>query len=135
MSAAPPCAGPPASAQVEWIRKIYKVEAEAKKLNLGATARHALRQEKSLSLLDDFNARVLKMKPTLGKTSKLAQAARYASNQRAHVDRCFTDGRVESNNGEIERLLKKPCVGRKNYLHCGSGRYGARSAWRRRTPS
>ena len=28
----------------------------------------------------------------LGKTSKLAEAVRYAFNQRAYVERCFTDG-------------------------------------------
>ncbi len=60
------------------------------------------------------------MKPKLGKTSKLALAVRYALNQRSYVERCFTDGRFEIDNGEIERVLKKPCVGRKNDLHCGS---------------
>ena len=44
----------------------------------------------------------------------------YAINQREFVQRCFTDGRFEIDNGEIERVLKKPCIGRKNYLHCGS---------------
>lgn len=62
----------------------------------------------------------VKVEPKLGKTSKLAQAVRYALNQRVYVERCFTDGRFEIDNGEIERVLKKPCVGRRNYLHCGS---------------
>jgi hypothetical protein len=105
---------------VESIRKIYAVEAEAKEAGLDADGRLALRKKKSLPLLDDFFAWVLKMKPMLGKTSKLAEAVRYAINQRVYVERCFTDGRFEIDNGEIERVLKKPCVGRKNYLHCGS---------------
>ncbi len=105
---------------VEYIRKIYKIEARAKKLGLDADRRLALRQEESLPLLDAFFEWVVEMKPKLGKTSKLAQAVRYAVNQRPYVERCFTDGRFEIDNGEIERVLKKPVVGRKNYLHCGS---------------
>ncbi len=105
---------------VEYIRKIYEVEARAKKLGLDAGGRLALRQEESLPLLAAFFEWVVEMKPKLGKTSKLAQAVRYALNQRPYVERCFTDGRFEIDNGEIERVLKKPCVGRKNYLHCGS---------------
>lgn len=105
---------------VESIRKIYEIEAEAKKAGLDPEGRLALRKEKSLEVLDDFFEWVIDMKPKLGKTSKLAEAVRYATNQRPYVERCFTDGRFEIDNGEIERVLKKPCVGRKNYLHCGS---------------
>jgi hypothetical protein len=105
---------------VEFIRKLYEVEAEAKEAKLDADERLALREKKSLPLLDDFFAWTLELQPTLGKTSKLAEAVRYAINQRPFVERCFTDGRFEIDNGEIERVLKKPCVGRKNYLHCGS---------------
>lgn len=105
---------------VSYIRKMYKVEDEATQRELDAEARHALRQEKSIPLLDDFYAWVENIKPKLGKTSKLAQAVRYATNQRSYIERCFTDGRFEIDNGAIERELKKPCIGRRNYLHCGS---------------
>jgi transposase len=109
-----------AAAAIDYIRKIYEVEAEAKKLGLDADGRLALRKDKSLPLLDDLFKWIVDLEPKLGKTSKLAQAVRYAINQRRFVERCFTDGRFEIDNGEIERVLKKPCVGRKNYLHCGS---------------
>lgn len=109
-----------AAPAVEYIRRIYKVEADAKKRELDADVRHALRQEESISVLAAFYEWVDDIKPKLGKTSKLAQAVRYAQNQRPYVERCFTDGRFEIDNGAIERELKKPCVGRRNYLHCGS---------------
>jgi len=105
---------------VEYIRRIYRVEADAKKREPGADARHALRQEESIPVLAAFYKWVDDIKPKLGKTSKLAQAVRYAQNQRTYVERCFTDGRFEIDNGAIERELKKPCVGRRNYLHAGS---------------
>jgi len=109
-----------AAPAVEYIRKIYRVEADAKKRKLDSDARHALRQEESIPVLAAFYKWVDDIKPKLGKTSKLAQAVRYAQNQRPYVERCFTDGRFEIDNGAIERELKKPCVGRRNYLHCGS---------------
>jgi len=109
-----------AAPAIDYIRRIYEVEAEAKKLGLDANGRLALRKEKSLPLLEGLFAWIVDIEPTLGKTSKLAEAVRYALNQRPFIDRCFTDGRFEIDNGEIERVLKKPCVGRKNYLHAGS---------------
>jgi transposase len=109
-----------AAPAIEWIRKLYDIEAEAKELGFDANGRLALRQEKSLPLLDALFEWIVDLQPKLGKTTKLAEAIRYAVNQRRFVERCFTDGRFEIDNGEIERVLKKPCVGRKNYLHCGS---------------
>lgn len=109
-----------AAPAVEYIRKIYEVEAEAKELELDADGRLALRNDKSLPLLDALFEWIVDLQPKLGNTSKLADAVRYAINQRPFIERCFTDGRFEIDNGEIERVLKKPCVGRKNYLHCGS---------------
>jgi transposase len=109
-----------AAPAIDWIHKIYEVEAEAKKLELDAGGRLALRRKQSVPLLDALFAWIVEQQPKLGKTSKLAEAVRYAINQRTFVERCFTDGRFEIDNGEIERVLKKPCVGRKNYLHCGS---------------
>ena len=109
-----------AAPAIDWIRKIYEVEAEAKNLELDAEGRLAMRRKQSVPVLDDLFDWMVELQPTLGKTSKLAEAVRYAINQRTFVERCFTDGRFEIDNGEIERVLKKPCVGRKNYLHCGS---------------
>ncbi len=109
-----------AAPAIDWIRKIYEVEAEAKELGLDAAGRLALRNNKSLPLFDALFAWIVDLEPKLGKTSKLAKAVLYAINQRSFVERCFTDGRFEIDNGEIERVLKKPCIGRKNYLHCGS---------------
>ena len=117
-----------AAPAVQWIRKIYKIEAKAKAQQLDAKERLALRTSESRPLLEEFFAWVTMMKPKLGKTTKLAQAVRYSENQRAYVERCFTDGRFEIDNGEIERVLKKACVGRRNFLHAGSLMGGQRLA-------
>ena len=111
-----------------WIRDIYKVEELAKKQALIPAERHALRQERSIPLLRAFHTWVDDIRPHLGKASKLAKAVGYAQNQRPFVDRCFTDGRFEIDNGEIERTLKEPCIGRRNFLHTGSVQGGNRLA-------
>lgn len=107
---------------LEYIRKLYEVEAEARKLGLDADGRLTLRNEKSLPVLEQLYAWIDDLVPKVGKTSKLAEAVRYARNQRVYIERCFSDGRFEIDNGEIERVLKKPCIGRRNFLHCGSAK-------------
>ena len=91
-------------------------------------ARHRLRQEQSIPILNDFYAWVLKIQPTLSKLSKLGEAVNYAAHQEEFVRRCFSDGRFEIDNGEIERVLKKPCLGRRNFLHTDSAKGGERLA-------
>jgi transposase len=51
---------------------------------------------------------------------QLGRAVGYAVHQRTFVRRCFTDGRFEIDNGHTERVLREPCIGRKNYLFTGS---------------
>jgi hypothetical protein len=103
---------------VEWIKQIYKIEEAAK--GKSHHERHAMRQEHSLPLLDAFDQWVDARDLTLGKTGKLAEAVRYAKQQRPYVRRCFTDGRFEIDNGAVERAIREPAIGRKNYLFAGS---------------
>jgi hypothetical protein len=58
----------------------------------------------------------------------LFEATRYALNQEAAWRRCFTDGRFEIDNGEVERQLRRVAIGRKNYLFAGSDKGAKRLA-------
>ncbi len=64
----------------------------------------------------------------LGKTGNLAEAVRYASNQRVFVRRCFSDGRFEIDNGAVERQIREPAIGRRNFLFTGSAAAAERIA-------
>ena len=99
---------------------LYKVEDQAKKDGLDAHARGLLRTEKSVPILRGFYDWVASIEGQLGKTSTLAQAVAYAKHQRPFIERCLSDGRFEIDSGEIERRLREPCIGRKNFLHAGS---------------
>jgi hypothetical protein len=115
-----------AAKAVEWIKQIYKVEEAAK--GKPPEERLRLRQEHSLPLLDAFDAWIDERDLTLGRTGHLAEAVRYAKQQRAYVRRCFSDGRFEIDNGAVERAIREPAIGRKNFLFTGSAAAGKRLA-------
>jgi transposase len=107
-----------AAKPVEWIKALYKVEEAAR--GKAPEERLALRTQHSLSVLNDFDAWLDERVTTLGKSDKLAKAVRYAHQQRVFVRRCFEDGRFEIDNGAVERAIREPAIGRKNYLFTGS---------------
>jgi transposase len=102
------------------IATLYRVEEEAKLLGLDAGARLALRQAKSLPALRQLETWVGLHKPLLPPKSKLGQAASYAEQQRVFIRRCFSDGHFEIDNGKVERQIREPAIGRRNFLFSGS---------------
>jgi transposase len=113
---------------VELIAQLYEVERVAKEQFLSADARLALRIERSLPVLDQFDVWVDGLVTTCLPNSPLGKALGYAVHQRPFVRRCFTDGRFEIDNGHTERVLREPCIGRKNYLFTGSSQAADRLA-------
>ena len=80
----------------------------------------ALRHQHSLPWLDRFDAWVDAHRPLLAPRSKLGQALGYAVHQRPFIRRCFSDGRFEIDNGQVERTIREPAIGRRNFLFTGS---------------
>jgi len=117
-----------AARPVSLIKDIYKIEAHVKERGLSADERHWLRQEKSLPLLQQLYEYIESPAVELGKTSKYAKAVRYAIAQKEFIERCFSDGRFEIDNGKTEREIRRPAVGRRNYLFTGSLKGGERLA-------
>lgn len=117
-----------ASEPVDLIKRIYEVEAKAKELLLTAEQRLELRRRDSVPLLKRLYDLLGGYKGEVGKTSKFARAVRYALAQKEFIDRCFTDGRFEIDNGKTERQIRRPAIGRKNYLFTGSIAGGQRIA-------
>jgi transposase len=111
---------------VEWIKALYALESDAR--GKPPDERLSMRQLHSLPVLDDFDAWVDERDKTLGQTGKLAEAVRYAKQQRPYVRRCFSDGRFEIDNGAVERAIREPAIGRRNYLFTGSAAAAVRLA-------
>lgn len=109
-----------AAEAIELIQQLYAVEALAKERGLPPSGRLTLRNEQSLPTLERFEAVVDALMRSATPTSPLGSAARYAAQQRPFLRRCFTNGSFEIDNGRVERLIREPALGRKNFLFTGS---------------
>ena len=82
------------------------------------------RSPTSTSCTDGF----MRSHPSLVPKTPLHVATQYAINQEQAWRRCFTDGRFEIDNGEVERRIRPVALGRKNYLFAGSDKGAERLA-------
>jgi transposase len=105
---------------VAYFRKIYDVERLCKERQAWPEERKAIRNEMSASVVPELFAWVQQSHDKLVPGTKLHQATTYALNQRRYLERCFTDGRFEIDNGEAERQIRPLKLGEKNYLFVGS---------------
>ena len=93
---------------------LYDVEERMKGLSF--EERGTLRATEARPLLERLFARWQEVRPGLRPTSKLAEAIGYALNRRLELSRFLDDGRIELDTGHLERSLRGPAVGRRNWL-------------------
>ena len=117
-----------AAVALAYLKAIYRVEASCKQEGLSSDARHARRQELSIPQVNELYRWIHELHPRLVPKTPLYMATQYALNQEAAWRRCFTDGRFEIDNGEVERQLRRVALGRKNYLFAGSDKGAERLA-------
>lgn len=117
-----------AAVVLAYFKAIYRIEATCKKEQLSEDARFARRQERSLPVVDDLFRWIHELHPRLVPGTPLYVATQYATNQEAAWRLCFTEGRFEIDNGEVERQLRRVALGRKNYLFAGSDKGAERLA-------
>jgi transposase len=96
---------------------LYDVEAEAKALT--PSERLALRTERSLLILAELR-QWLDAHAGEPPKSLLGGAIRYASNQWVYIERCFSRGELQIDNGAPEREIRSIAIGRRNFLFSGS---------------
>jgi transposase len=109
-----------------WIRKLYDVEDDAKRLS--AAERLRLRQERSVPLLATFHQWLLVQKALVLPKSPVAAAVTYTLNQWQALNRYTTDGDLHIDNNVAERTLKLIGQGRDNWLFLGSDNGGRTAA-------
>lgn len=109
-----------AAVALAYFRKLYLIEASCKEDSLTPEQRKARRDEQSQPVLVELYNWIDQIHETLVPGTSLYKATTYARNQRNVFLRCFTDGRFEIDNGEVERQLRRVALGRKNYLFAGS---------------
>jgi hypothetical protein len=103
---------------VELIKKLYKVEAEAREHNLSYSDRKILRQAESKEILESIHALLLKI--TSSSQSALGKAVTYALNQWEYLIRYIDYGEAEIDNNWAENQIRPFALGRKNWLFLGN---------------
>ena len=96
---------------------LYDVEERAKALSF--EDRRVLRAAESHALVERLFARWQEVRPELRPTSKLAEAIDYALRRQVALSRFLDDGQIELDTGYLERSLRGPAVGRRNWLFFG----------------
>jgi len=121
-----------------WIAKLYAVEkdlrercrAEWKDLSLDERAARiaAERQGRSRPLLDGFHAWLETEAPKVLPKSPVRGAINYTLSNWAALCVYPNDGWLDIDNNEGENSLRGLCIGRRNWLFCGSDRGGQAAA-------
>jgi transposase len=111
-----------------YIRLLYDVEREARKMGLTREATKALRQAKSVPILEDIKAYLEREQPAVLPKSPEGTAISYTLSNWDALIRYCDDGDLEIDNNGAERSLRGIAVGRKNWTFLGSDNGGRTAA-------
>jgi transposase len=113
---------------IERLKPLYAAEQAAREQGLDAAARKALRQEKSVPLMQILHTRLQEIRQQIAPGGKLAQACDYALRQWRRVIVFLEHGEVEIDTNWCEGGMRPVALGRKNWLHIGSPQAGPKVA-------
>ena len=118
--------GPRALLALGVIQQLYRVEADAK--GLDAEGRRARRQATAAPIVERFKTWLDEQADRVLPKSPIGEAVGYARAQWTALTRYLDDGDLAIDNNVSERALRRVCVGRNNWLFCGSDEGGHRAA-------
>lgn len=102
---------------IGWYRLLYAVEEEARLMP--PEDRHRLRQEKARPVMDRFKEWLEAEAPRVLPKSPMGQSIGYARGLGAALDRYLENPALSIDNNKVERILRGPATGRKNWLFMG----------------
>jgi transposase len=127
-----------AEVALAWIGKLYAIEKELRQRAAGqwqeleweerAERIAAVRQERSQPLLEQFHAWLETECPKLLPKSPIRQAIEYTLSNWTALCRYIESGILAVDNNAAENALRGICLGRRNWLFCGSDRGGRAAA-------
>ena len=115
-----------AAVPIAAFRALYDVEHDAREAS--AEERTAARRARSKPVYDELVKWCETHQPIEPPKSLLGVAIRYLLNNRIALMRYLDDGTLPIDNGIVERLHRRPAVGRRGYLFAGSHAAGERAA-------
>jgi transposase len=107
-----------AALPMQCFRRLYEIENKAR--GQPPDERLWMRTEHSVSWLQQLDGWVDDHENKLRPSELLAEARGYAEHQRPFFTRCFSDGRFEIDNGDVERGMRRIAIGRRNWLFTGA---------------
>lgn len=107
------------------MRKLFRVEHEARVLGIVGTAEHhQLRQNRSRPVLEKLFEWLIHTQHSILPKSPIGTAIQYMLNQRSRLELFLSDPRIPIHNNSSENRLRVVALGRKNYLFFGHLRAG-----------
>ena len=117
-----------AAVPLSTIREMYAVEDASKQAEESHAERYERRQRDLVPLLDTLETWLEDNDGAYEPGSKLYDAITYANNHWDILRVVEKDGALELDNGGVERRLRHPAIGRKNWQHAGSDEGAHRAA-------
>jgi transposase len=100
------------------IRKLYRVEGQARKLT--PDERYAHRQQQARPVLEEMRTWLDQSLPQIPPSSATGKALNYLHNEWGQLIRYLDDGRLEIDNNGAENAIRPFVLGRKNWLFSAS---------------
>jgi transposase len=114
--------GKPGSAEVAlgYIRQLYRIEEEARRINISPVEIQRFRIDKVEPVLAEFKAWLEKRKNETPPKGLLGKAIEYALSRWSKLVRYLENGHITPDNNAAENAIRPFVVGRKNWLFAGS---------------
>lgn len=113
---------------VAQIAKLYAFEKQSRLTGLSHSERLALRQLRSVPVLDALHKQIIALRKEALPKGALGKACDYALAQWPRLIVFASHGEVEIDNNWCENAMRPIALGRKNWLHIGSEEAGPRVA-------
>jgi transposase len=113
---------------IDYIRRLYAIEKNAKDQELGYEELYEERQKYAKPILDEFKGWLDEISPKTPPKGLLGKAISYALGQWDRLVRYIDDGRLRPDNNLAENAIRPFVVGRKNWLFSGHPRGAKASA-------
>jgi transposase len=109
-----------ASTVLKWIQQLYAIERNAMEDGLDYHARHELRLDQALPVLNDIGKYIANQNKQVLPKSLIGKAFEYCIHRWDNLLNYLKDGNLEIDNNGIENAIRGLALGRKNYLFAGS---------------
>ena len=114
------CKNGSADKALNYIRKLYRIEKEAREKGLSADELYQVRQQESKPILNEFKQWLDKTALQTPPKGLLGKAVAYTLNQWDRLVGYVEDGRLSIDNNGAENTIRPFVVGRKNWLFAGT---------------